>query len=105
MHRILLGCVAALFFALYGAYVPFRRKNSDDLWARALFYASLGSIVPASAVAGYFIGLFLDRRLHTGAVLSIAGIFAGTAAGIAEVIQLITKTEKNAAKRRDNSSD
>jgi len=85
--------------------VPFRRKNPDDPWARALFYASLGSIVPAGAVAGYFIGLFLDRHLHTGAVLSIVGIFAGTAAGIVEVIQLITRTEKNAGKRRDDGAN
>ncbi|MGH9360004.1 MAG: AtpZ/AtpI family protein [Terriglobia bacterium] len=79
--------------------MPSHRKKPDDLWARAFFYASLGCIVPASAVAGYFIGQFLDHHLHTGAALSIAGIFAGTAAGIVEVIQLIVRTEKNAEKR------
>ncbi|MGH9356126.1 MAG: AtpZ/AtpI family protein [Terriglobia bacterium] len=75
------------------------------MWARAVFYASLGAIVPASAVAGYFIGLFLDRHLHTGAVLSIVGVFAGTAAGIVEVIQLITRMEKNAANRGDDGAN
>ncbi len=76
-------------------------KKQDDVWARALFYVGLGCIVPASAVGGYFIGQFLDHYFHAGSALAIAGIFAGTAAGIVEVIQLILRTEKNAAKRDD----
>ncbi|MGH9405644.1 MAG: AtpZ/AtpI family protein [Terriglobia bacterium] len=70
--------------------------KSADVWARAAFYATLGSIIPASAVAGYFIGHFLDGRFHTGFVLAVIGIFAGTAAGIIEVIQLISRMERNA---------
>jgi len=85
--------------------VLFRQKKPDSFWARAVFYATLSSILPGSAVAGYFIGLFLDHRLHTGTTLSIVGIFIGTAAGIVEVLQLITRTEKNAGKRRDDGAN
>lgn len=81
--------------------------KSSDLWARAAFYATLGTIIPASGVAGYFIGWFLDRHLRTGSVLSVLGIFAGTAVGIFEVVQLIQRTEKNAGDPpgRDNRPD
>ncbi|MGH9432736.1 MAG: AtpZ/AtpI family protein [Terriglobia bacterium] len=79
--------------------------KSLDMWARAFFYATLGSLIPASAVAGYFIGHFLDNALHTGVVLSLAGIFAGTAAGIVEVLMLITRQEKNAGNGRDDGAN
>lgn len=77
--------------------------KSSDLWARAAFYATLSSIIPGSAVAGYFLGWFLDRHLHTGPVLSVVGIFAGTAAGIVEVIQLVQRTERNARSQGGNN--
>ncbi len=79
--------------------------KSSDLWARAAFYATLGTIIPASGVAGYFVGWFLDHHLRTGSVLSVLGIFAGTAVGIFEVVQLIQRTEKNAGDRRNNRPD
>ncbi|MGH9398088.1 MAG: AtpZ/AtpI family protein [Terriglobia bacterium] len=80
-------------------------RKTSDMWARAAFYATLGFIIPASAVAGYFIGHFLDNYLHTGVALSLVGIFAGTAAGIVEVLMLITRQEKNAGNGRDNGAD
>lgn len=79
--------------------------KTSDLWARAAFYATLGSIIPASSIAGYFVGGFLDRHLHTGSVLSILGLVAGTGVGIYEVVQLIQRTEKNAGDRRNNRPD
>lgn len=80
-------------------------KKSSDMWVRAAFYATLGSIIPATAVAGYFIGHFLDGYFHTGEALSLVGIFAGTAAGIVEVLQLITRQEKNAGNGQDDGAD
>src|SRR5579863_3756275 len=79
--------------------------KSSDMWARAVFYATLGSMIPASAVAGYFIGRFLDHHLATGVVLSVLGIFAGTAVGIVEVIQLISRTERNATRNDSSGGD
>lgn len=80
-------------------------RKTPDMWARAFFYATLGSIIPASAVAGYFIGHYLDGWFHTAPVLSLIGIFAGTAAGIAEILMLITRQEKNAANDGDNGAN
>ncbi|MGH9455729.1 MAG: AtpZ/AtpI family protein [Terriglobia bacterium] len=79
--------------------------KSSDMWARAFFYATLGFTIPVSAVAGYFVGHFLDHALHTGEVLSAVCIFAGTAAGIWEVVMLITRQEKNAGNGRDDGAN
>lgn len=81
-----------------------RMRKMQDMWAQAAFYATLGCMIPASAVAGYFIGHFFDDVLRTGMALALVGIFAGTAAGIAEVIALVNRREKNAA-RRDRGTD
>lgn len=74
----------------------------SDLWARAAFYATLGSIIPASSVAGYFIGAFFDHHLKTGSALAIIGLVAGTGTGIFEVVQLIQRTEKNESNGGNN---
>ena len=76
--------------------------KSSDLWARAAFYATLGSVIPASSVAGYFIGAFFDHHLKTGSALAIAGLVAGTGVGIFEVVQLIQRTEKNESNGGNN---
>lgn len=80
-------------------------RKTPDMLAQAAFYATLGCMIPASAVAGYFIGHFFDGVLRTGMALGLVGIFAGTAAGIAEVLALVSRQEKNAAKRRDHGTD
>lgn len=85
--------------------MPPRRGKSSDIWARAAFYAGLGFIIPASAVGGYFIGRFLDSHLHTGSLLAVIGVFAGTAAGIVEVIQLVMRMEKNASQKGSSTED
>jgi F0F1-type ATP synthase assembly protein I len=76
-----------------------RTEKTSELWAQALYYASLSFIIPGSSLAGYLAGWYLDRYLATGPILAIVGGFAGAGTGIAEVLQLITRAEKNAAKR------
>lgn len=75
------------------------RPGLSDAWAQAAFYVGLSFIVPAGAVAGYFVGAFLDRHLHTGSVLAIIGVFAGAAAGITDLIYIVTKRERRAGNR------
>jgi len=69
------------------------RSGLTDAWAQAAFYIGLSFIVPISAVAGYFIGDYLDRHLHTGSVLSIVGVLVGAAAGITDLIYIITRRQ------------
>ena len=71
------------------------RPTQADVWSQVAFYASLGFIVPAGAVAGYGIGWFLDRHLGTRMVLAVVGSMLGAAAGIVEVIRLLARKEKS----------
>jgi F0F1-type ATP synthase assembly protein I len=72
------------------------RPGSMNMWARAVSYLGLSLVVPASAIGGYALGWFLDKHLHTGPVLAVVGVLAGSAAGIVEMIQVIIRREKSA---------
>jgi F0F1-type ATP synthase assembly protein I len=75
------------------------RPGSMDMWARAMSYLGLSFAVPAGALAGYALGWFLDRHLHTQPVLAVIGVLAGSAAGVVEIIQVILRREKSARDR------
>ena len=65
-----------------------------SLWAQVGFYASLGMILPAAAVGGFGLGWWLDRWLHTSPLFSLVLGFVGAAAGVTEVLQILTRAEK-----------
>lgn len=79
--------------------------NRGDLWEQIAFYSSLGFIIPGAVVGGYFLGAYLDEHLHTTPILSIIGVLAGGAAGIVEVLQLLTRTEKKRTDEDTSPSD
>ena len=64
-------------------------KNSEltGLWA----VASLGITMVACTAVGLAIGLFLDKHLKTGSVLTIIFFALGIAAGIKQVVRELTK--------------
>ena len=72
------------------------RQSQSSAWAEAVFYTGLSFIIPVSAVAGYLLGAYLDRHLHTGSVLGVIGVLLGAAAGITDVVYIITRREKSA---------
>lgn len=80
-----------------------RSGKTSDLWAQAALYASLSLIIPACAVAGYYLGNWLDDVLHKGAIFAVLGALVGAAAGITEVLQVVMRWEKRGAGR--NTSD
>jgi F0F1-type ATP synthase assembly protein I len=53
-------------------------------------YLSLALTLPASVVAGYFIGLGLDHVFHTE-FLKAVFIFLGMAGGIVQIIRELTR--------------
>ncbi len=65
-----------------------------DVWAQVAFYTSLGLIIPAGLVGGYLLGWWLDDHFHTTPIFGMIGAGLGTAGGITEVIQLVTRTSK-----------
>lgn len=75
------------------------RPDTWDMWSRALFYVGLSFTIPLTAVAGYFAGAFLDRRLGTGSVLALVGTLVGAGGAIADVIFIVMRREKSAGNR------
>ena len=55
-------------------------------------YSQLAFIFPAATVAGWLIGLGLDRWLHT-TWLYLAGLILGIIAGFVELIRTVLSTE------------
>jgi F0F1-type ATP synthase assembly protein I len=73
-----------------------RRQSESSAWAEAAFYLGLSFIIPVGAVAGYFVGAYLDRHLHTGSILGTIGAVVGAAAGIMDVVYTVSRKEKSA---------
>jgi F0F1-type ATP synthase assembly protein I len=60
---------------------------------RAARYTSLAMALPATVVAGYFIGYALDAWLHT-TYLKVVFLILGVVGGMTQLIQLITRDMK-----------
>jgi F0F1-type ATP synthase assembly protein I len=74
-----------------------RRGKQVDLWAQIAFYTSLGFILPVATVGGYILGWYLDQRLHTEPALAVVMGILGAAAGIYEVLRIVTRASQRAS--------
>ena len=59
-------------------------------WVQIGNYASLGVLLPASAVTGYFIGVLLDHYWGTQ-YLYIVFLIVGIVAGFVEMIRIVSR--------------
>jgi len=50
--------------------------------------ASVGLVLVVSVMLGFFLGRWLDSRLHTEPWLTLAGLALGTAAGFMEMFRI-----------------
>jgi ATP synthase protein I len=68
-----------------------KKKDSEitGLWTTA----SLGVTMVACTAVGLTIGLFLDKHLKTGSVLTIIFFALGIAAGIRQVVKELMKKQ------------
>jgi ATP synthase protein I len=73
-----------------------------SLWAQVGFYTSLGFIVPAGTVGGFALGWWLDRWLHTSPVLALIMSLLGAAAGVMEILRILTRAEKRDDENQSN---
>ncbi len=55
-------------------------------------YSEIAFIMPACTVAGWLIGVALDRWLHTE-WLYLAGLIAGIVAGFVQLARIVTSSE------------
>ena len=72
-----------------------QKPNSASIWAQVAFYSSLGFIIPGAVVGGVLLGWFLDEHLHTSPIFVVLGGLGGAAAGIVELRQILTGTQKS----------
>jgi F0F1-type ATP synthase assembly protein I len=64
--------------------------KNDNSWATAMRYLSLALMLPASTLAGYWIGSALDHVFATHALKTVFMIL-GTAGGFTQFIRGMTK--------------
>ena len=74
--------------------MPKTSGKRASLWAQVGFYTSLGFILPASGLCGVGLGWMLDKRLHTSPLFSLVLGVAGAGAGVAEILRILTRAEK-----------
>jgi F0F1-type ATP synthase assembly protein I len=67
-------------------------KKERSTWIQMAKYSQLAFVFPAATVAGWLVGVALDRWLHT-TWLYIAGLIVGIAAGFVELIRAAMSSE------------
>jgi F0F1-type ATP synthase assembly protein I len=67
-------------------------KKETSTWIQMAKYSQLAFVFPAATVAGWLIGVALDRWLHT-TWLYIAGLIVGIVAGFVELIRAAMSSE------------
>jgi F0F1-type ATP synthase assembly protein I len=55
---------------------------------------TVGTVLVACIVLGYFLGSYLDRRLGTSPWLVVAGVTLGTAAGFVGLFRAVSRNLK-----------
>jgi F0F1-type ATP synthase assembly protein I len=68
------------------------RRDKQNRWHQLGRISQLGLLLPASTVAGWFLGSVLDHWLHTNWI-NVAGLFVGTIAGLVEVIRAVMASD------------
>ncbi len=64
--------------------------NKKPVWVQIGNYASLGIMLPACTVVGYYMGLGLDRLFHT-TFLYIVFLILGIVAGFVELVRVVSR--------------
>ena len=67
-------------------------KKERSTWIQMARYSQLAFVFPAATVAGWLVGVALDRWLHT-TWLYIAGLIVGIIAGFVELIRAAMSAE------------
>jgi F0F1-type ATP synthase assembly protein I len=67
-------------------------EKERSTWVQMAKYSQLAFVFPAATVAGWLIGVALDRWLHT-TWLYVAGLIVGIIAGFVELIRAALSSE------------
>jgi F0F1-type ATP synthase assembly protein I len=66
--------------------------NKKSIWVIAGEYSSLGFILPTSALVGYFIGWWLDKKFGTN-YLYLVFLVLGIVSGFFQIFRFLKKHE------------
>jgi F0F1-type ATP synthase assembly protein I len=69
-----------------------KSKKERSTWIQMAKYSQLAFVFPAATVAGWLIGVALDRWLHTTWIY-IVGLIVGIVAGFVELIRAAMSAE------------
>jgi F0F1-type ATP synthase assembly protein I len=74
--------------------MPTQDDNSEkkSMWVQVANYSQLAFIFPAATVAGWLLGVGLDRWLHT-TWLYLVGLILGIVAGFVEIIRAVSRAD------------
>ena len=65
-------------------------KGAGEMWN----LLTVGTVLVASIVVGYFLGSMLDRRLGTSPWLTVVGVLLGSAAGFVQLFRTVSRNLK-----------
>ncbi|MEW6034562.1 MAG: AtpZ/AtpI family protein [Chloroflexota bacterium] len=63
-------------------------------WVSALKFAGVGVYIGVSIFLGVYVGRLLDQRFHSGALLTILGLFVGLAMAAIGVYRMLASIIK-----------
>ena len=66
------------------------QESEKKSWVKAESIVQIGVMMPLALVVGYFLGSFLDDKLHT-TWIKIVGLLVGIAAGFVQLIRVAGK--------------
>ena len=78
-----------------------RRSDQSDVWRHVGVASGLGFVLFGAIGAGCLLGWFVDGWLHTSPLFILLGGGLGLAAGIMELLQILSRVEKH--DRGDNN--
>ncbi len=87
-----MGCIIVSFKVVQAFDLRMEDKNKDYSYIRvAALYTTIPIILAVGPIIGYFIGNFLDKKLHTSPYLMILFIVFGFVASGREVYNLVKR--------------
>jgi len=66
--------------------------KKDEVWGPLLGLLSVGTVLVAGIVLGWFAGTWLDRRFGTEPWCMVTGVVLGSVGGFVELFRIVKKT-------------
>ena len=88
--------------------IPLKNKKEDDrywMMRQVGLLTTIPLLLAVSPLIGFFMGRFLDRKLHTDPVLSIVFLIIGFVAGARQVANVVKRASADYGKKKDSNGN